>query len=72
MVQHGSVCFHPSGPESAGGRRAGVPTLPCSATAAAFPRIHQEIKRLMAQTPPVFGGTVAGQFAENSTSGGTA
>ena len=65
MAQLGSVCFHPSRPEFDGGRRAGVTTSNCSATAAAFPWIHQEIKRLTPRTPPVFSGTVAGQFAAN-------
>ncbi len=77
MVQRGSICFHPSRPQLTRGTLAGVitgnwepttdylATIFCSATAAAFPRIHQKIKRLTPQTPPVLSGTGAVQFAAN-------
>jgi hypothetical protein len=64
MVQRGPLCYQPRS-EIGGGLRSGVPTLPCSATTAAFPRIHQNIKRLTPKTPPVLSGTVAVQFAAN-------
>ncbi len=72
MVQRGSVCFHPSRSEIARGPRAGVPTLHCSATAAALTRIHQKIERLTHKTPPVFSGTAAVTICGKSESGETA